>query len=217
MDRNAETTANGNSDRIAHVAWFCAFVLPLALAALLLGVKSAQAATPTPERTPLAFEEEFEFEAGEEGEEGEEGEAQLEAEFAHEECEFAKEEAAEGEITAAEATEVCAEAEEAAAEAKAGPSSATPGHCTLRSAHAHAALHHHRLKLTIGYTSSAPTPVTIQVHAGARRIASVHRKLGKSGVLRITRELGRKPVKRITVRFKTASCGERRVPLQRNL
>ena len=210
VDRNADTTAHNHSDRIARTAWFCAFVLPLALAALLLGVKSAQAA-PVTEPAPLAFEEEFELEA-----EGEEDEAQLEAEFAQEECEIAKEEATEGEITAAEAKEVCKEAEEVVAEAKAGPSS-TAGQCVLRSAHAHAVLHRRRLKLTIGYTSSAPTPVTIEVRAGAKRIASIHRHLGRTGVLRITRELGRQPVKRITVRFKTASCGERRVPLQRNL
>lgn len=212
VDRNTDTTAHNHSDRIARAAWFCAFVLPLALAALLLGVKSAQAASPTPGATPFAFEEEFELEA-----EGEEGDAQLEAEFAQEECDIAEEEATEGEITAAEAKEVCTEAEETAREAAAGPSSTAPARCALRSAHAHAVLHRHRLKLTIGYTSSAPTPVTIQVRAGAKRIASIHRHLGRTGVLRITRELGRRPVKRITVRFKTPSCGERRVPLQRNL
>jgi len=205
VDRSTDTTAGTHSDRIAHIAWFCAFVLPLALAALLLGVKSAQAATPGPEPAPFAFEEEL-FEGEEEA--GEEDEAQLEAEFAQQECEIAKEEAAEGEITATEADEVCTEAEEAAAEAKAGPSSAAPNQCALRSAHAHAALRHNRLKLTIGYTSSAPTPVTIQVRAGAKRIASIHRHLGRTGVLRITTKLGRKQVKRITVRFKTASCGE---------
>ena len=202
MDRSTDTTAHNHSDRIARMAWFCAFVLPLALAALLLGVKSAQAA-PVTEPAPLAFEEEFEFEA-----EGGEDEAQLEAEFAQEECEIAKEEATEGEITAAEAKEVCTEAEETAKEATAGSSSHTGGQCALRSAHAHAVETRDKLKVTIGYTSSAPTPATIKVRAGANRIASVHRKLGKSGVIRITKKLGSKRIKRITVSFKTPSCGQ---------
>lgn len=214
MDRSTYTTAHRNSDRIARTAWFCAFVLPLALAVLLLGVNSTQAAAPDPGAAPAAFEEAFE---GEEEAGEEEDEAQFEAEFAQQECEIADEEAAEGEITTAEAKELCKEAEEAIAEAKAGPSSATPNQCPLRSAHAHAVLRHHRLKLTIGYTSSSPTPATIEVRAGTKRIASLHRHLGRTGVLRITRNLGRKPVQRITVRFKTPSCGERRVPLQRNL
>ena len=203
VDRNTDTTAHNHSDRIARTAWFCAFVLPLALAALLLGVKSAQAASPTPGATPFAFEEEFELEA-----EGEEGDAQLEAEFAQEECDIAEEEATEGEITAAEAKEVCTEAEETAREAAAGPSSTAPARCALRSAHAHAVETRDKLKVTIGYTSSAPTPATIKVRAGANRIASVHRKLGKSGVIRITKKLGSKRIKRITVSFKTPSCGQ---------
>ena len=202
MDRNAETTAHNYSDRIARTAWFCAFVLPLTLAVLLLGVKSAQAASPTPAATPLAFEEEL-FE----------GEEELgledEAEFAQEECEIAEEEAAEGEISAAEAKAICREAEEAIAEAKAGPSSTGPAQCALRSAHAHASIHHDKLKLTIGYTSSSPTPATIEVRSGAQRIAFAHRHLGKTGVLRITKKL-RKPIERVTVSFKTPSCGSLR-------
>jgi len=205
VDRSADTTPHSNSDRIARTAWFCAFVLPLALAALLLGVKSAQAAAPGPEVAPPAFEEGFEFEA-----EGEEDEAQLEAEFAREECEFASEEAAEGEITAAEATEACTEAEEAAKEATAGSSKATSAECPIHSASAHASVRHGRLKLTIGYTSSSPTPATIEVRAGAKHVASVHRHLGRTGVLRITKKLG-KPIKRVTVSFKTPACGQLRI------
>lgn len=204
MDRSTDTTAHNHSDRIARTAWFCAFVVPLALAALLLGVKSAQAASPASGPVPLAFEEESELEA-----EGEEGEAQLEAEFAHEECEIAEEEAAEGEITAAETKEVCAEAEETAKEAAAGPSSIA-GQCALRSAHAHPVLRHNHLKLTIGYTSSSPTPATVEVRSGAKHLALVHRHLGKSGVLRITKKLGSKRIKQVTVSFKTPSCGNLR-------
>ncbi|HET6570064.1 MAG TPA: hypothetical protein VFG58_01060 [Solirubrobacterales bacterium] len=199
MDRSTDTTAHDHSDRIARTAWFCAFVLPLTLAVLLLGVKSAQAASPASEPTPSALEEEFEGE--------EEFGSEDEAEFAEAECEIAEEEAAEGEITPAEAKAICKEAEEAVAEAKAGPSSTTPARCALRSAHAHAVLRHNRLKLTIGYTSSSPTPATIEVRSGARRIATVHRRLGRSGVLRITKTVGSKRMKRVTVSFKTPTCG----------
>ncbi len=206
MNRSTETTAPKNSDRIARAAWFCAFVLPLALAALLLGVKSAQAASPPPGVVPFALEEEFEFEA-EASEESEDEAKEDEAEFAEVECEIAAEEAAEGEISDAEAKAICKEAEEFVRESQAGPSSTAAGQCTLRSAHAHATLRHHRLKLTVGYTSSSPTAATIEVHSGARRIASVHRKLGRSGVLRITKKLGRKRIKQVTISFKTPSCG----------
>jgi hypothetical protein len=186
VDRSTDTTAHNHSDRIVRTAWFCAFVLPLALAALLLGVKSAQAASPAPESAPFAFEEEFELEA-----EGEEDEAQLEAEFAQEECEIAKEEATEGEITAAEAKEVCTEAEEAAKEATAGSSkAAASAECPIHSASAHSSIHHNKLKLTIGYTTTTPVTATIQLRGPVR--ASFKRHLGKSGVLRFTRTLHKK-------------------------
>ena len=211
MDRSADTTANGNSDRIARVAWFCAFVLPLALAALLLGVKSAQAAPPPPERTPSAFEEEL---FGEE-EFGEEDEAQLEAEFAEAECETAKEEAAAGEIAAAEADEVCSEAEEATKEAAAGSGDAASAVCPIRSAGAHASIHHHRLKLTVGYTTNSPVTAVIQLRGPLR--ASFKRRLGKSGVLRFTRALHKRHG-RLTVRIKLpaserAACPSHRLVL----
>jgi hypothetical protein len=204
VDGNSDTTAPDSTARIARAAWFCAFVLPLILAALLLGVKSAQAASPPPGVVPFAFEEELELEA--EASEEEDAE-ETEAEFAEAECEIAEEEAAEGEIGDAEAKEVCKEAEEFVREAKAGNSSSAAAQCPIRSGSAHAATHRGRLKLTIGYTSSTPTPATIEIRSGGRRIASVHRKLGKSGVLRITRKLGSKRIKRVTVSFKSPSCG----------
>ncbi len=122
-----------DGERLPRVAWLFAFALPLALAMLLLGVKSSQAATPqAPMPGSPAFAAGFEeFEEAEEDEEAEEEEAGLEeeleledveefededeglseVEFAREECEMAEEEAAEGEIRGAEAKEVCAEAE----------------------------------------------------------------------------------------------------------
>jgi hypothetical protein len=203
VNRSPETTAqsNSNSDRIARAAWFCAFVLPLALAAMLLGVKSAQAAPASPGVVPLAFEEEL-FEGEEElGSEGE-------VEFAEEECEIAEEEAAEGVISDAEAKTICEEAEEAIAEVEAGPSSTARNSCTIRSAHVHAVVRRNKLKVTVGYTSSRSTPATIQVRSGTKNLVSLHRHLGRAGVLRISKRLGSKPVKRVSVSFKTPSCGK---------
>jgi hypothetical protein len=203
VDRNTGTTAHDHTARIARAAWFCAFVLPLVLAAFLLGVKSAQAAPPGAGSTPSAIEEELL-----------EGESELaeenEAEFAQEECEIAEEEAAEGEITTAEAKAFCEEAKaEVEADGKtAGPSSTTPGKCVLRSAHAHAVEKRGELKVTIGYTTAAPTSAAIEIRSGPKRIAAVHRHLGRSGVLRITKKLGKKRVKRVVVLFQASSCGK---------
>jgi polyhydroxyalkanoate synthesis regulator phasin len=200
VDGHTDTTAHDHTARIARIAWLCAFVVPLILAALLLGVKSAQAASPLPSVVPLVFEEELL-----EDEEGLGGEN--EAEFAEEECEIAEEEAAEGEISEAEARAFCKEIEQAIREAAAGPSSAASAKCALRTAHAHAVVRRNRLKLTVGYTTTASTSATVQVRSGAKRLVSVHRRLGRSGVLRIAKKLGNARVKRLTVRFKTPSCG----------
>lgn len=168
MDGNHDTTAHDHTARIARVAWLCAFVLPLILAVLLLGVNSAQATSAAPDSDPLAFEEEFELEEEDE------------AEFAEEECEIAKEEFAEGELTKAEADEICKEAREVAKEA-AGSTSAS-GECPIHSATAHFSTHHDQLKLTIGYTTNTPVAATIKIHG----IGIFKRHLGKSGVLRFT-------------------------------
>ncbi len=218
MNRSTETTAPQNSDRIARAAWFCAFVLPLVLAALLLGVKSAQAASPPPGVVPFAFEEGFEFEA-EASEEGEDEAEENEAEFAEAECEIAAEEAAEGEISDAEAKAICKEAEEFVGETKAGNSSssasAAAAECPIRSAGAHASTHHGKLKLTLGYTTNSPVTVVIQLRG--RLKASFKRHLGRSGVLRFTRKAPKKR-RPITVRIKLprgerAACPSRRLVL----
>jgi hypothetical protein len=200
VNRSTETTAPDNSARIARAAWLCAFVVPLLLATLLLGVKSAQAATPSP--PPLAplvvFDEEEELEGEEE------------SEFAAEECAIAYEELAEGLLTEADVVELCAEAEEATG----GASSKTPSECPIRSIRAHAVQRNERLKLTIGYTTNAPTNATVQIHG----VGTFKRHLGKSGVLRFSRRIARElPRKRLRIRIKlpsgSAGCPSRRLVL----
>lgn len=199
VDGNTDTTAHEHGERIARVVWFCAFVLPLILAALLLGMKSAQAASLPPESDPLAFEEEFELEEEDE------------AEFAEEECEIAQEEAEEGELTKAEANETCKEAREVARES-AGSSSAATAECPIHSASAHASTHHNRLKLTIGYTTNTPVAATLQIHG----IGTFKRHLGKSGVLRFSGDSAKRHG-RLVIRIKlpqgSAGCPSRRLVL----
>ncbi|HEX6688952.1 MAG TPA: hypothetical protein VF085_09850 [Solirubrobacterales bacterium] len=196
MDGNTDTTAPDQTARIARAAWFATFVVPLILAALLFGVKSAQAAPSLPAVVPLAFEEELEFELEEEDE----------AEFAEEECAIAKEEAEEGELTTAEADAICREAKAEAGGKNAGQSSTASDQCPLRSAHAHAVESHDNLKVTVGYTTSSSTAATVEVSSGSKHIATVHRQLSKSGVLRITKKLGKQTIGQIQVRFRTSSC-----------
>ncbi len=69
--------------------------------------------------------------------------------------------------------EGCEEAEESEGEV-----------CPLRSAHAHLAESHNRLKLTIGYTTNEPTPATVKIQNGATKVFK--RYLTQSGVLRLT-------------------------------
>ncbi|MEX0973078.1 MAG: hypothetical protein WDZ46_07445 [Solirubrobacterales bacterium] len=194
MNRSTETTAPDNTARIARAAWLCAFVVPLVLAMLLLTVSSAQAASPFPAIAPLAFEEE----------EPEEGlEEEVEGEFAEAECEIAEEEFAEGLLTETDVKELCSEAEEATG---GGANAATE--CPIRSARARAVENHDRLKVTVGYTSSAPTKATIELRSGNKRLATIRRKLGRSGVLRIVKKLGKKDPSRIVVRIKAPSCAK---------
>lgn len=193
MNRSIETTAPDHSARIARAAWLCAFVVPLLLATLLLGVKSAQAATPSPPSVvPLVIFDEEELEEGDgEGEEGE---------FAETECAIAEEELEEGLLTAADVAELCAEAEEAAG----GASSKEASECPIRSIRAHAVQHNNRLKLTIGYTTADPVKATFSV----RKVGTFKRRLGRSGVVRITKKLGKSQLKRVVVRVTVSSCTE---------
>ncbi len=211
VDRNTETTVRDHTNRIARAAWLCAFVVPLILAALLLGAKSSQASAPVPGAVSFAFEEdeeEFGFEEEGEGEFAEEDEL----EFAEAECEIAADEVEEGEITQAEADEFCREVTEAAKESAAeGPKASASVRCPIRSLTAHASTHHKTLKLTIGYTTLSPIRATIRIHG----VGSFKRHLGRSGVLRFTKKLGRKrPRKRIAIHIRVpASASGRRCGL----
>ena len=164
--------------------------VPLALAALLLVASTSQAASADPEIAPLAFEDEA-FEVEEEGE------------FELEECEAAEEEFEEGLLAAAEVDLFCEADGGASAAAGKGKSA-----CALRSARARAVEKRNKLRVTVGYTTNEPTGATIEVRAGSKRIASVHRRLGKSGVLRITKDLGKKKANRVVIRIKVSSCAK---------
>jgi hypothetical protein len=182
-------------------------VVLLALSGLLLA-GAAHAAQPVPDPTPFAFEEEFGEEEGEEsgGDEFEEGA-----------CEEAEEEFDEGELNATEVKEIC---EEEAAERRrkaGGPGGAAPEECILRSAHGQAIApgKGDKLKLTIGYTTYEPAAASLKIgHLG-----TVHRHLGRSGVLRLVEDLhGHDSPKHLSVRIdipstKSAGCPFRRLVL----
>jgi hypothetical protein len=167
-------------------------VVLLALSGLLLA-GAAHAAQPVPGTTPLAFEEEFVAE-----EEGEEGEGEVEGEESA--CEEAEEEFDEGELSGADVKEIC---DEEAAERRKKPSglgAPAPEECILRSAHAHASLisHGEKLKLTLGYTTYEP--VTAKLEIG--HLGTIHRHLGRSGVLRQVENLhGDNPPKQLNVQI----------------
>lgn len=153
-------------------------VILLGLSGLLLA-GAAHAAQPVQSPTPLAFEEEFVAE--DEGEESEGGEFEAGA------CEEAEEEFDEGELSGAEVKEICdGEAAEHRKKA-AGPGVPAPEECILRSAHGQAITSGKgdKLKLTIGYTTYEPAAASLKIgHLG-----TVHRHLGRSGVLRLVEDL----------------------------
>jgi hypothetical protein len=183
-------------------------VILLGLSGLLLA-GAAHAAQPAPGPTPLAFEEEFAAE--EEGEESEGGELEEGA------CEEAEEEFDEGELDASEVKEIC---EEEAAERRkkaADPGAPAPEECILRSAHGQATTSGKgdKLRLTIGYTTYEPAAASLKIgHLG-----TVHRHLGRSGVLRLVEELhGHGGPKHLSVQIdipsaKSAGCPFRRLVL----
>jgi hypothetical protein len=154
-------------------------LVPLALFFLLCATTATPAAaveTPLGDPPTLALEEE-------------EPEAEAAAEESEEECEELE-----------EGFEECEEVESEPERAGRFP----PEKCLLRSARAHAALdgRGEKLKLTIGYTAYEPVGVKIEIGMGAKRIASVQRHLGRSGVLRIVKGLGKVDApKRIVVRL----------------
>jgi hypothetical protein len=182
--------------------------VPLVLAILLFAVSAAHAAPAGPSTTQLAFEEEFTA-----AEEGEENEGELDEGA----CEEAEEEFDEGELSAAEVKEIC---EEEAAERRkkaANPGTVAPEECILRSAHGEAITSGKgdKLKLTIGYTTYEPAAVSLKIG----HLDTVHRHLGRSGVLRLVEDLhGQDGPKHLSVQIdipstKSAGCPFRRLVL----
>jgi hypothetical protein len=156
--------------------------LALALALLLAGGAACTAALATP--APAAAEEEFEIEAEEEPEETE-----AEAEAEQTECEEAEGEGAVGEIDQDEQQAICAvELEESEKALAAGR---LPEECLLRSFHPHAVVRSRddRLKLTIGYATHEPTRVSLAYGFRGLHLGTASRRLGKSGVVRVTKHL----------------------------
>ena len=181
-------------------------VVLLVLSALLLA-GAAHAAQPTPGTTPLVFEEEFGAE-----EEGEEDEGEVEEGA----CEEGEEEFDEGELSAGEVKEICEEeaAERRKKAANPGSGAVAPEECILRSAHGQAITpgKGDKLKLTIGYTTYEPAAASLTIgHLG-----TVHRHLGRSGVLRLVEDLhGHDSPKHLSVQIdipsaKSAGCPFRR-------
>ena len=181
-------------------------ILMLVLAGLLLaaGAHASPAAT-------LATTSSLEVLTEDEGEEDEwEGEEEAT------DCGIAQEEAEEGEISQLEADEVCAEEAREERRKKAAPSATAPEECVLRSAHASATTPGEggKLKLTIGYTAYEPATAKLEIgHLG-----TVHRHLGRSGVLRLVENLRGDAPKQLSIRIeigatKSAGCPFRRLVL----
>jgi hypothetical protein len=183
-------------------------VVFLLLAGLLLAAGAAHGAGTGSAASSLSLEEPFETETETEEEwEGEEDEGA---------CEAAEEEVEEGELTQAEADEICKEEAEERKKKKTSPGGAAPEECILRSAHAQASLiaHESKLKLTVGYTTYEPIVAKLQIG----HLATVHRHLGRSGVLRFVENLpGDNAPKQLAVQIeppgKSAGCPFRRLVL----
>jgi hypothetical protein len=179
-------------------------VLTAALVALLGAGSAAASASAAPAVIPFALGE-VEFEAEEEGEE---------ETTAEEECEEAEEEFAEGELSADEVREYCES--ETQRHGRSSRSDVLAEECVLRSAHGHAAVDEkaQKLKLTIGYTAYEPAAATIDIG----NLTTLHRHLGRSGVLRTVESLHGDHLKRLVVRIelpsaRTAGCPSRRLVL----
>jgi len=128
--------------------------------------------------------------------------------LAEEDGEFEEDACLEAE-TEAEIEAACEDEEEGGSEGE-GES------CPLRSAHAHLAEAHNRVKLTIGYTSLEPTPATVQIKSG--RTKTYKRHLNRSGVLRLTED-GTTLHKKVVIRIEAvgwAGCPSRRLVLFRS-
>jgi len=198
------TTAERDA-RLNRIAWLVTFVVPLVVATLLLTVKTAEAAEPLP--YPISLEEVSEAEFDEATE--------LTPDDA---CTEAEEALDMEELVETEVEEICEEeASEAEPKSKDGPAPAGTSQCLLRTANAHATTKNSRLKLTIGYTTTAPTDATFEIKQGATKLATLQRHLGNAGVVRLTRQLGENANGKLTVRIKlpagAVGCPSRRLVL----
>ena len=177
-------------------------VILLVFSGLLLA-GAAHAAQLVPQATPLAFEEELAAE-----EEGEEDEVEVQEGA----CEEAEEEFDEGELSEAEVKEICDE--EAAERRKKAGGGPAPEECILRSAHGQATTSGQgdKLRLTIGYTTYEPAAAKLEIgHLG-----TVHRHLGRSGVLRLVEDLhGHDGLKHLSVQIDIASAQSAGCPFRR--
>ncbi len=164
---------------VVRLAWLATFVVPLVLTGLLLAVKTSHASPAGKGPIPLALEEEVE----DEGEPAEDA------------CETAEDGSEEDELEEVEVEVVCEEAEDSGKRKAAVNDSVAPEKCLVRSANARVVAYTPRdtVRLTLGYTTYAPTAATVDYSfsggRGSLRIDTVKRHLGRSGVLRLTKSL----------------------------
>lgn len=203
---------------VTHLALIAGLLAAL-LIALLLGAPGASASPPpaaAPSQPGLESEEELEEVEEEEGESEEEESAWEEGWEAEElggtDCELGYEALEEGLLRLSDVEDLCAAEEEWEAEAE-GRSpqgrEARPS-CVVRGASARVATRRNRLKLTIGYAVAAPTRARIEIRAGKRKLATVSRRLGGTGVIRLNKRVG----KRLGRQLGKQSNGGRRIRLR---
>jgi hypothetical protein len=126
-------------------------------------------------------------------------------EESEEECVVVEEEFVDGELQ-----EFCAEEDESEA-------ASSIDNCFLRSAHAHSATKHNKLKVTVGYTTNDPADAKIEIRQGGARIGTFSRHLGKSGVLRFTSKLNKRHRAGVSIRIRPTQetgCPARRLVLR---
>jgi hypothetical protein len=151
----------------------------LLLSGLLLAASTAHALPTVPPLGPLGLEDE--------------GEAEEELTPSEVACAEAQAEYERDELSEAEVEEICAEDE--AGEGNDANASRAPEECRLRSARARVVAYEarNRVRLTVGYTTYVPTMATVDYRlAGGRgslHLGTARRRLGRSGVIRLTRRL----------------------------
>jgi hypothetical protein len=110
-------------------------------------------------------------------------------------------------------------------EAEAEDTSFSPGEdCYLRTARARVVAYPARntMRLTLGYTTYSPVQATVEYSAKHDRLGAVTRKLGRSGVVRLSKHLGDREMGRVqgsrrftvTVHVPEAPSGCRRFEIQ---